>query len=252
MEGAGAAIVGSAERFRVFASSGSLENSVAALAGSAAREREHFASGVLENPGATLEGGADRITPSPIKDSTGALSGSGAVASGSAERTGTNVEHTVIGEYINPDYWDDGYTIGTQLSGAGAQITGSAERISVVATTHDATGALSGPGAQVIAKAINGIARRVAGPRKNYIIQGRRLQLTDWELQLLLQQLMPKRSDVQIVEKKDVRQISRKLWKRLRETNAALESLTLERVDNIVQQSTIDYDEDDDLVMLLL
>jgi hypothetical protein len=137
------------------------------------------------------------------------------------------------------------------LSGAGAQVAGSAARTGA-SVSHDATGALSGPGAQVTGAAIRGIARRVAGTRKNYIIQGRRLQLTDWELQLLLQQLMPKRSDVQVVEKHDVRQISRKLWKRLRETNAALESLTLERVDNIVQQSTIDYDEDDDLVMLLL
>ena len=94
-------------------------------------------------------------------------------------------------------------------------------------------------------------AKRGVGKR-NYLIQGKKFYLADWELQLLLQQLRPKRSEVQIVEKEDVKQISRKLWKRLRETYSALDALTFKQVDAVVQNATIEYDEDEELVMLLL
>lgn len=94
--------------------------------------------------------------------------------------------------------------------------------------------------------------KRFAAVRRNYLIQGKRYTLTDFELRHLLQQLIPARSEVQVVEKEDVKQISRKLWKRLRETDSALDALTLKQVDAVVQNATIEYDEDDELVMLLL
>jgi hypothetical protein len=94
-------------------------------------------------------------------------------------------------------------------------------------------------------------AKRGVGKR-NYLIQGKKFYLADWELRLLIEQLTPKRAEVQIVNKDDVKQISRNLWKRLRDTDSALDALTFKQVDSVVQEATIEYDEDDDLVMLLL
>jgi hypothetical protein len=96
------------------------------------------------------------------------------------------------------------------------------------------------------------LRKRAGAIRRNYLIQGKRFTLSDFELRLLLQQLTPARAEVQVVEKEDVKQISRKLWKRLRETDSALDALTLKQVDAVVQDATIEYDEDEELVMLLL
>lgn len=96
------------------------------------------------------------------------------------------------------------------------------------------------------------LKKRAGAIRRNYLIQGKRFALSDFELRMLLQQLTPARSEVQVVEKEDVKQISRKLWKRLREADSALDALTLKQVDAVVQDATIEYDEDEELVMLLL
>jgi hypothetical protein len=138
------------------------------------------------------------------------------------------------------------------LVNPGAVAVGSATRFRALT----ATGVLTNPGAVIQGSGERSgsafIPAKRAGGKRNYIIQGKKFYLADWELQLLLQQLTPKRSEVQIVNKDDVKQISRKLWKRLKDTDSALDALTLQQVDMVVQEATIEYDEDDDLVMLLL
>lgn len=98
------------------------------------------------------------------------------------------------------------------------------------------------------------VRRRHAGTRKNYIIKGQKYALTDYELQLHIQQLLNevKRPEVQVVDEKEVKQISRKVWKRLKESLAGLEALTLDRVEDVIEQTAIQMDDEDDEELLLL
>jgi hypothetical protein len=96
--------------------------------------------------------------------------------------------------------------------------------------------------------------RRHAGTRKNYIIKGQKYALTDYELALLIQQMLDevKRPEVQVVTAKEVRQVSRKVWKRLKETLSSLEALTLDKVQEVVESNVIEYDDEDDEEILML
>lgn len=96
--------------------------------------------------------------------------------------------------------------------------------------------------------------RRHAGTRKNYIIKGQKYALTDYELALLIQQMLDevKRPEVQVVTAKEVKQVSRRVWKRLKESLSSLEALTLEKVETVVQSNVIEYDDEDDEELLML
>ena len=96
--------------------------------------------------------------------------------------------------------------------------------------------------------------RRHAGTRKNYIIKGQKYALTDYELALLIQQMLNevKRPEVQVVNEKEVKQISRKVWKRLKESLSNLEALSLETVQEVVESNLIEYDDEDDELLMLL
>lgn len=96
--------------------------------------------------------------------------------------------------------------------------------------------------------------RRHAGTRKNYIIKGQKYALTDWELRLVIQQMLDevKRPEVQVVTAKEVKQVSRRVWKRLKESLSSLEALTLEKVETVVESNVIEYDDEDDEELLML
>jgi len=99
-----------------------------------------------------------------------------------------------------------------------------------------------------------------AGTKRNYIIKGQKLRLTEYELALLIQEMMPKRAEVRIVEKEEVRTIGRNLWKKLRDTNDRLDSLKLADVQKAIENAVIEVevskpktdDDDEELIMLLL
>ncbi len=98
------------------------------------------------------------------------------------------------------------------------------------------------------------VRRRHAGTRKNYIIKGQKYALTDYELALLIQQMLNevKRPEVQVVSEREVKQISRKVWKRLKESLSSLEALSLETVQEVVESDVIEYDDEDDEEILML
>lgn len=96
--------------------------------------------------------------------------------------------------------------------------------------------------------------RRHAGTRKNYIIKGQKYALTDYELRMLIQQMLDevKRPEIQVVTEKEVKQVSRRVWKRLKESLSSLEALTLEKVESVVESNVIEYDDEDDEEILML
>lgn len=98
------------------------------------------------------------------------------------------------------------------------------------------------------------VPRRHAGTRKNYIIKGQKYALTDYELALLIQQMLDevKRPEIQVVTAKEVKQVSRRVWKRLKESLSSLEALTLEKVETVVESNVIEYDDEDDEELLML
>ena len=71
---------------------------------------------------------------------------------------------------------------------------------------------------------------------------------------MLIQQMLDevKRPEIQLVTEKEVKQVSRRVWKRLKESLSSLEALTLEKVESVVESNVIEYDDEDDEEILML
>lgn len=283
LTGQGSSVAGSAARTRIHPTSGALTGPGSVVDGAAARTRVHPSSGDLVGPGSSVVGSADHQSAAGTHDTTGALVGQGSEIAGSANRV---PNHSTSGALVGQGSSVTGsaarfraFATSGALTGQGSAIAGSAARVagpvthattgalvgagSVVdgvaarvgpAVTHDTTGDLVGPGSLISGNAKNGIARRHAGTRKKYIIKGQKYALTDYELALLIQQMLDevKRPEVQVVTGKEVKQVSRRVWKKLRESLSSLEALTLEKVETVVESNVIEYDDEDDEELLML
>ena len=154
--GGGAAIVGSATRFRAFEASGALSGGGAAVAGTASRFRQLVASGALVAGGATLSGAAARTA---IHTAVGALAGGGGSLSGTADHIVPGGTHTAVGALLGGGAAVAGtavlrrlHTATGLLVGGGALVAGTAARTAGL-VTHTASGALAGGGAAIVADA---------------------------------------------------------------------------------------------------
>ena len=210
------------------ATTGALTGPGAVIAGSAAHIAIHGTSGALVGPGSTVAGAADHTTPS--HDTTGALVGPGAVIAGSAA-------HIAI------------HATSGALTGPGAVIAGAAARVAG-AVSHATSGALVGPGSVISGEAASpasavvnhaGGFRRREGPRKGYIIKGKRYWLTDEELSVEIALMLSEvsRSDIKEVTAGKPKTISKRTWDAIR---------PLERMEALVPN----YDEDDEEALLML
>lgn len=125
LTGDAATASGTANRFRAFSASGSLSADGATTTGSANRTREHAATGGLTGAAATLSGAASRFR---TFTATGALVGPSAAVSGTASRFRA-------------------FDASGALVGPASALSGSADHMG--ASTHVATGVLTGAGAGV-------------------------------------------------------------------------------------------------------
>jgi hypothetical protein len=139
------------------------------------------------------------------------------------------------------------------LTGYDATLTAT---VAVAYTLACETGAysLSGLDATLVYSGAVVPRRRHAGTRKNYLIKGQRYSLTNYELQMLIQQMLDevKRPEIQVVTEKEVKQVSRRVWKKIKESLSTLEALTLEKVETVVKSNVIEYDDEDDEELLML
>ena len=202
--GPGAVIAGSAAHIAKHATTGALVGPGSTVAGASARTRAHPTSGALTGPGSVVSGAADHTTPGGTHDTTGGLVGPGAVIAGSAAHI---AKHTTSGALVGP---------GSVISGAAA-----------------------GPATAAVNRA--GGFRRREGPRKGYIIKGKRYWLTDEELSIEIALMLAEvsRSDIKEVTAGKPKTISKRTWDAIR---------PLERMEALVPN----YDEDDEEALLML
>ena len=202
--GAGAVIAGSAAHIAKHATTGALVGPGSTVAGASARTRAHPTSGVLTGPGAVVSGAADHTTPGGTHDTTGGLVGPGAVIAGSAAHI---AKHTTSGALVGP---------GSVISGAAA-----------------------GPATAAVNRA--GGFRRREGPRKGYIIKGKRYWLTDEELSIEIALMLAEvsRSDIKEVTAGKPKTISKRTWDAIR---------PLERMEALVPN----YDDDEEALLMLM
>ena len=228
--GPGAVIAGSAAHIAKHATTGALVGPGSTVAGASARTRAHPTSGALTGPGSVVSGAADHTTPGGTHDTAGALVGPGAVIAGSAAHI---AKHATSGA----------------LTGPGAVIAGDAARVAG-AVSHATSGALVGPGSVISGAAASpasavvnhaGGFRRREGPRKGYIIKGKRYWLTDEELSVEIALMLSEvsRSDIKEVTAGKPKTISKRTWDAIR---------PLERLEALVPN----YDDDDEEALLML
>lgn len=89
LTGPGSTVIGSARHQSLHVTTGTLAGSVATLAGAASRLRAFDSSGTLTGQGAVVEGDADHEPQSLAHIASGALVGDGAEMGGDAERSGS-------------------------------------------------------------------------------------------------------------------------------------------------------------------
>lgn len=93
--------------------------------------------------------------------------------------------------------------------------------------------------------------RKQAGGRRNYIIKGKRYHLNDYELRVMIQEMIDEveRKDIEVEDGEMVKKVSRRVWSQLKQSNAQLD-FTLKELQSKVAIDEID--DEDDIALLML
>lgn len=90
--------------------------------------------------------------------------------------------------------------------------------------------------------------------RKMYVIEGKKYFLTERELAIVVSQLLEKikRKDIKLDDPVKPQNISRKSWNTLKRSLQALEASMLPEAQPIIREIAADFDEDEELLFMLL